>query len=176
VLHGLPAVRRHHDQHKPAAAALPELWPFRRTFLPRPAVERADVVADDRQQEGECHMTADSHSHVRTVDPTDTLAVLKAAEEWLSDPEHWTTGAYWRAADDCVARSVDEVARTCAVGALSYVVGARVGTGWPGRPYAALAAALGAKRDMSAINDEPGGYPKVMAGLRKAIEALEAAR
>lgn len=111
---------------------------------------------------------------VPTIDPTDTLAVLKAAEEWLRDPQHWTANACWRGARGYAVGCRDAVTQTCIVGALSYVAGADEGVKWPQGPYEALAEALGVKCDVSAINDMPGGYARVMAGLRKAIETLEA--
>jgi hypothetical protein len=112
------------------------------------------------------------------VDPTDTLAVLKAAREWLSDPEHWTTETFWR---DVNGHAItpswgyprDAVYCACAEGALGLVdltprgdprVCSQHG------PRDALAAALG--RTIPYANDELG-YAYVLEGFDKAIAQLE---
>lgn len=105
------------------------------------------------------------------VDPTDTLAVLKAAEEWLSDPARWTRGVDWR--DEFGDQTCDRlgVACCCVTGALTYVTGADGVCAVPETAYHALMAALGGP--VPSANDGPNGYEIVMAGLRKAIETLE---
>lgn len=111
---------------------------------------------------------------IKTVDPTDTLAVLKAAEEWLSDPAHWTTGTCWRTAEDReLTNDREAVAKTCLIGACSLVAGAQYNAGWPDATYSHLFEALGGI-SLGQVNDGPNGYNRVMAGLRKAIETLEA--
>jgi hypothetical protein len=119
---------------------------------------------------------------IPTVDADDALAILKAAEEWLSDPEHWTQELYWRNADDLSTDDRACVTKTCAEGALGLVSGAK-------RPFPptgareALATALVALGEEDKVtsgtilrvnDDNPDGYARIMAGLRKAIETLEA--
>jgi hypothetical protein len=126
-----------------------------------------------------------SEQTIKTVDPTDTLAVLKAAEEWLSDPAHWTQKAFGRNYRNQPVLDASKAHCTCMLGALAYVSGeARLSSGsWRAvavirnqlrtstRRYGAMQTA----RDLIAdVNDGPDGYNRVMAGLRKAIETLEA--
>lgn len=108
---------------------------------------------------------------IQTVSPYDTLAVLKAAKDWLSDPDHWTTQEAWRATNGRATAYRREVAKTCVYGAGALV---SRGYGTPDGFIVALEDALGASAPK--VNDGPDGYPKVMAGLRKAIETLEAER
>lgn len=102
------------------------------------------------------------------VDPKDTLAVLVAAEAWLSDPNHWTQGEAWR---DKYGQPVDYrfqrhiVTQTCAVGALAYVSDCSQ----PRGALDALCRALSA-RSIAEINDQPDGYGRIMDGLRRAID------
>lgn len=105
----------------------------------------------------------------QTVDPTDTLAVLKAAESWLSHPEHWTHGCYIRRDRD------GRVAQTCATGALFHVMQCSDEV-VDGPAYRTWTRALGKAWSLSAVNDGPDGYARIMAGLRKAIEDLEVER
>jgi hypothetical protein len=114
---------------------------------------------------------------IQTVAPDDTLAVLRAAEEWLSDPEHWTIKACWRRADGSVLAMdvgaigpsiVSNCAKTCAVGALGLVTGGY----WPERAADALFAVFPGEGTVP-VNDGHRGYERIMAGLRRAIEQLE---
>ena len=114
----------------------------------------------------------------QTVDPADTLAVLKAAEEWLSNPRRWARGWYWLdARGGMVEDNRRDVAKCCAVGALIFVAGGETVDDGPLDAVLALAAGLGCERDQLAhVNDGPDGYARIMAGLRTAIETLEAER
>lgn len=106
-----------------------------------------------------------------TVDPQDALATLKAAEEWLSKPEHWTDLTWWvangtgRVYD---VESIDYVCRTCLDGAFFYVCGQE-----PGMEI--LPAWTEVKRvvgtDPIALNSR--GYDATMVGLRQTIKTLE---
>lgn len=84
---------------------------------------------------------------VEAVDPSDTLAVLKAARVWLGTPEHWTTRVLWRGADGkALARASNTiepgdcpfVASTCASGAIFLVTGGE----FPDAVVAALTEAM----------------------------------
>ena len=120
-------------------------------------------------------------AQVQTVDPSDTLAVLKAAREWLSDPTHFTqAGYYWsdgeRPTDDRAA-----VRCTCVEGAMCLVAGIGEATDGPPAAGLALEVALAAIEDKPrecvctvTVNDAPDGYERIMAGLAKAIADLEA--
>lgn len=117
-------------------------------------------------------------AELTTVDPTDTLAVLKAAEDWLRDSAHWTTEVLWRDENDSVlAKTATEAvpslvgacARTCASGALVLMAGGIL-------PFGAIRAldAVLAPVGIVTTNDGPNGHARIMAGLRRAIEAVEA--
>lgn len=110
------------------------------------------------------------------VDRDDPHAVLKAAEVWLSDPAHWTTKTCWRDAEgrEITQHPAGRVRRTCLLGACSLVAGATYDVDWPYGVYQLLAAGLGVGDDVSAVNDGPDGYSRIMLGLRRAIEALDA--
>jgi hypothetical protein len=104
----------------------------------------------------------------KIVDPNDTLGVLKAAAEWLSDESHWQRNNYWNAVNR------ENVTATCLYGALAYVSGGLHGGDSP--PMADVALEDGF-REMglelpAALNDDEG-YEAVMSGLKKVIEKLE---
>lgn len=113
----------------------------------------------------------DPMTSMQIVDPSDTLAVLRAAEAWLSDPEHWTQRELWRDRHNLAVGSRGLVHCTCALGALSYVAGATFPEYYPLNAFEALRA--GFVRGVSLINDRCG-HEAVMVGYRKAIEKLEA--
>lgn len=102
-----------------------------------------------------------------------TLAVLKAAEAWLSDPKRWTQGAYWHDCDGHLVLRRDEVVSTCAVGALTIGAALSDPRDYPPAAYAALNDAAHAA--IILVNDEPDGYARVMAAYRRAITKLEQA-
>lgn len=110
-------------------------------------------------------------SAIQTVDPSNTLAVLKAAEEWLSDESHWTQGKYWQNAEGrglWISGERDQVTSTCLDGALGYVCG-RV----TAPPHVVRALRPMFFGDNLAFVNDNYGYDRIMAGLRKAIEVLE---
>lgn len=91
------------------------------------------------------------------------LEQLEAAREWLSDADHWTTGAF--GVDDA-GRIVDptRAARTCATGAL-----VRFGCEPGGTAYNTLCLALGTLSVCQA--NDTKGYDFIMAGFDRAIAA-----
>lgn len=116
---------------------------------------------------------AQAKSDEVVADPQDTLAVLKAAEEWLSDPERWTQGYYWRGADGCIVVEASDVHQTCATGALALVAGLRP---WNYDHTPAFDALWEATVGHPGVVNDERGYDAVMEGYRKAIEAIEAKR
>ncbi len=108
------------------------------------------------------------------TDPSDTLAVLRAAREWLDDPAHWTTRSDWRNATRQPVYTRSEVASTCAVGALSLVAGVAPRAPAISRSLAALKAQTA--RLVTTVNDGFDGYPRILAAYDQAIAALEAER
>lgn len=110
---------------------------------------------------------------VPIVDPLDTLGVLRAVEAWLSDPEHWTTGKFWRDQWGMGTIRREEVAQTCAVGAVLATTDGWSQGDWPYVALGALVRALGDGESVSSVNDGPDGYARIMAGLRRCIESLE---
>jgi hypothetical protein len=107
---------------------------------------------------------------VETVASDDTLAVLKAAREWLSDPQHWTGYLYWEGADGLGVDTPGDVRRTCAVGALSLASGAeRWSCNPPGTDV--LRSALGGSSPVK-VSEGQDGYDRILAGYDKAIATL----
>lgn len=106
---------------------------------------------------------------IPTADPDDTLAVLEAARAWLSDPEHWTTGAYW-----CGVRGAVQtrrcVRRTCGVGALALVAGSAQAFRFPAWAEWALRAAALALFGVGAVDvNDQHGHAAILAAYDKAI-------
>lgn len=108
---------------------------------------------------------------IPTVHPHDTLAVLRAAREWLGDPDRWTTDIAWRDCNDSHAADRESVAKTCALGALMLTTVSGVA---PDAAQDALRRALGT-HSIVEVNDEyADGYARILAGFDAAIAELEA--
>lgn len=108
-----------------------------------------------------------------------TLAVLKAAEAWLSDPARWTTGSFSRDARGHglgvagISRRRHDVSSTCAVGAI--MLNTRIYGSTYNSAIDALQAELG-ERTIPSVNDyDWDAYQQIMAAFRRAITKLEAA-
>jgi hypothetical protein len=119
---------------------------------------------------------------IETVDANDTLAVLKAAEAWLSDPEHFAQHWYGYDASGRAVTNPKYVVQTCVNGAICLVMGSPTVGDAPDEKIEPLRRALTELGYMSRyggfselkVNDGPDGYNRIMAGLRRAIETLEA--
>jgi hypothetical protein len=121
--------------------------------------------------------TIDAPAEAQTA--TSTLAVLKATEAWLSDPERWTTGAFALDAEGNELGSAGirlqrhNVRSACGVGAIMLNTSSMCDS-----PYYSAVDALREElgdRPITKVNDGPDGYKRIMAGLRRAITKLEAA-
>jgi hypothetical protein len=102
------------------------------------------------------------------VDPTDVLAVLEAAREWLSDPEHWTQGAFFRDASGHEAMRCDNAVCTCGQGAMALVAGINITESLGPLEACFDAVAEVAGSALPYLNDHVG-YEAVLAAYDEAI-------
>ncbi len=110
---------------------------------------------------------------VATVDPTDTLAVLKAAREWLSDPARWTQRVHFRDADGGLVCDPSNAAQACAEGALVIAAGLGDQESWrPINPARRAFEDAAGGHAAPYVNDRCG-YKAVLVAYDKAIAKLE---